>query len=176
MQNTQCRSKDGFRKQKDSTEKLWGRVCTWHTLQGRVFKVALRTSTSILLVSVLVAGILSPSGLCILMCRHQFRAESKRPCAHPQDPMPGMMHYRSSATTHPDRDTVTARCSSNCDEVERLNLPRKPTGQVTPQRAGIRDLDKLNRVAAPETARAFVVYGGPPDRYNTGPAFSVLRI
>jgi hypothetical protein len=90
--------------------------------------------------------------------------------------MSGMMHHHSSATTNPDGDTGTAGCPNRCDEAGHLNLPRKPTGQVTEWQLGTLDLDKLNQVAAPKVASAFIVYGGPPDQHKTGPAFSILRV
>ena len=55
-----------------------------------------RTATSIALLTVLVAGILAPTGVCALMCERHSRTESQRHCSEPADAMPGMVHDHSA--------------------------------------------------------------------------------
>ncbi|MGB8063841.1 MAG: hypothetical protein WCF26_18245 [Candidatus Sulfotelmatobacter sp.] len=139
--------------------------------------MALRTSTSILLLSVLVAGILSPPGLCALMCGRRYQAETRHHCGHPSDPMSGMMHHHSAMMNHPDLDAVMpASCPSNCDAVERLNLSRT-TAQVKVRQTGIVSPDAAAKFMTPDIGTAWCSDGGPPVRRTACTAsFSVLRI
>jgi hypothetical protein len=150
--------------------------------QGKVSQVALRTPTSIFLLSVLVAGILSPSGLCALMCERRSQAEIQQHCGHPADPMSGMVHHHSTMTSHPDIDAVmplwtTQSCSSNCDAVERLNLSRKIVGQTRVPQTRIVAPDTTANSLAFDLGAAWRSDGGPPARRIAFAAtFSILRI
>jgi hypothetical protein len=48
--------------------------------QETVFDVAMRTPISIFLLSALLVGILSPTGMCALMCEHRLGTESQIHC------------------------------------------------------------------------------------------------
>jgi hypothetical protein len=165
-----------FCREKRFNRRDGGLVCTWSMRQGRVSQVTLRTSTSILLLSVLVAGILSPSGLCALMCERHLRAERQRPCGHASDSMSGMMHHHSAAINHPDFDMAKGRCLSVCGAVKLLNLSRKAAARVRARQAGILEPDRTNQVMTPGIATAFGSYGGSPPRCKAVPALSILRI
>src|ERR1700730_2641580 len=69
-------------------------------------KVPRRIATSIVLVTVLLAGI-SPTGVCAFMCERHARAESQRHCGQSSDSMPGMAHDHS-AMDHPGVEAVSA--------------------------------------------------------------------
>src|ERR1700745_1196034 len=69
-------------------------------------RVAGRISTSILLVTVLLAGAITPTGVCALMCERHVRPESQHHCGQSPDAMPGMT-YHHSITTRADTDAVT---------------------------------------------------------------------
>src|SRR6266849_4082199 len=102
-------------------------------------KVPRRTATSIVLLTVLLAGI-TPTGVCTLMCERHARAENQRHCTKPSDSMPGMAHDHS-AMNHPGVEARTAvlmsqSCQTNCVTTERLNVWRKVVPQVTVVRIG----------------------------------------
>jgi hypothetical protein len=80
-------------------------------------KVRRRTATSIALLAVLVAGTVTPTGVCALMCERQSRAERQRHCSQPADTMPGMAHDHS-ATNHPGVEAMSAvLVSQSCAEL-----------------------------------------------------------
>ena len=154
-------------------------VCTLRMRQGRVSKVALRTPTSILLLTVLVAGILGPSGLCAAMCgRHLHATAVRRPCRHASHPMSGMMHHHSAGMNHRDSAALAQRsCPSNCDAVERLNLSRRASAQVRARQTGVVGPDAAAKLMSPDIVAAFCSYGGPPAPPKpSAAAFNVLRI
>ncbi len=140
--------------------------------------MALRTPTSILLLSVLVAGILSPSGLCALMCERRSQAETRQHCSHASDPMSRMMHHHSAMMNHADVDAVMPlSCPSSCDGLERLNLSRKATAQVRTRQTGIVTLDAPAKFMSPDIGIVWRSDGGPPARRTACmTSFSILRI
>ena len=149
--------------------------------RGRVSQVALRTPTSIFLLSVLVAGILTPSGLCTLMCERRSQAETQQHCSHAADPMSGMMHHHSAGMSHPDIDAATPlwapqSCPANCDAVA-LSLSSQSVAQVKVI---------YTHTGVPHTSANFLLCGlaiawrsdgGPPaPRTSFAATFSILRI
>jgi hypothetical protein len=156
--------------------------CTLRLRQGRVSQVALRTPTSIFLLSVLVAGVLSPSGLCALMCERRSHAEAQRHCSYAVDPMPGMKHHQLAGMKHPDIDAgiplwTSRSCPSNCDAVERLNLSRKVTAQVKVIRPRIGVRDTTDSFLLSDLAAAWCSDEGPPTGCAAfAAAFNILRI
>jgi hypothetical protein len=145
--------------------------------QGRVSQVALRTPISIFLLSVLVAGILSPPGLCALMCERRSQAETQQHCGHAADSMSGMMHHNSAMMNHPDIDAMMQlSCASDCDAVAGLNLSRKAFAQLRTRQSGILTLDASAKFMTPDIATAWYSNGGPPARRTACTAsFSILR-
>lgn len=143
--------------------------------------MALKTPTSILLLSILVAGILSPPGLCAIMCERRSRAETQQHCSQAVDPMPGMMHHHSAMMSYPDVDVVMSlwaprSCPANCDAAERLNLSRTSTPvKVIYSRIGVPDTTANFRLSDP--AAVWHSDGGPPTPHTAFAAtFSILRI
>ena len=165
-----------FRSEKRFNRRCDRLICTWRMQQGRVSQVALRTSTSILVLSVLVAGILSPSGLCAFVCQRHTRAESPRPCSHASDSMSGMMHQHTAAITAPDLGALNRSCASTCDAVALLDLSRKPAAHVTTGQSYFLVSHSTSRVPDPEIATVLGSPGGPPGLRKAMPACSVLRI
>src|SRR5437899_4407873 len=90
-------------------------------------KVPRRTATSIVLLTVLLAG-LTPTGVCALICERHARAERPRHCSQTSDNMQGMA-YDHSATNHLAVEAVSAvlmsqSCQTDCVTAERLNVWR----------------------------------------------------
>lgn len=143
--------------------------------------MAVRTPTSIFLLSVLVAGILSPSGLCALMCERRSQAETRQRCGHAEDSMSGMMHHHSATMNHADIDAVTPLwapqlCPANCDAAERVSLSKK-TAQVKVTYSGTGVPDITAHFLLADLADAWRSDGGPPARGTAFAAtFSILRI
>ena len=139
-----------------------------------------RTATSIILLTVLIAGI-TPTGVCAFMCERHARAESQRHCSQPSDSMPGMAHDHS-AMDHPGVEAVSAvlvsqSCQTNCVIAERLNVSRKVVPQLTVVQAGAVALKAAAKFVAPDPAAAWSADGGPPAPPTArGAAFSILRI
>ena len=151
-------------------------ICTWRVRQGRVSEVALRTSSSILLLSVLVAGIVSPSGLCAFACQRHPRAEVQHPCSHARDSMSGMMHHYSAAMNDPDIEALMGSCPSSCDAVALLKLSTKPTAPVRTGQISVLMPHSTSRVAVLHIATAFSSPGSPPGLRKAMPPYSILRI
>jgi hypothetical protein len=143
-------------------------------------KVPRRTATSIVLLTVLLAGI-TPTGLCALMCERHARAESQRHCSEPSDTMPEMVHDHS-AMNHPSVEAMSAvlmaqSCQTNCVTAERLNVGRKVVPQVTVVRSSAVVLSTTAKFLAPDFTAAWGLDSGPPAPPPAQAAsFSILRI
>jgi hypothetical protein len=143
-------------------------------------KVPRRTATSIVLLTVLLAGI-TPTGLCALMCERHARAESQRHCSEPSDTMPGMVHDHS-AMNHPSVEAMSAvlmaqSCQTNCVTAERVNVWRNVVPQVTLVRSGAVVLRTTAEFLAPDFTGAWGLDSGPPAPPPPHRAsFSILRI
>jgi len=139
-----------------------------------------RTATSIVLLMVLIAGIIS-TGVCALLCERNARAESQGHCNQPSDTMPGMAHDHS-AMNHPrvlaiSPVMVSHSCQTNCVTAERLNTSRKIVPQVTVVESGAVVLDITADFAPPDTADAWSSDTSPPYSASVYSAsFSILRI
>ena len=154
-----------------------------HPIWSRVqfSKVARTTATSIVLLVVLAAGTVTPTGVCALMCERHFRAESQRHCSQPANTMPGMVHDHS-AMNNPGGEAMSAvlmsqSCQTNCVTAERLNGWRKVVPQVTVVRSGAVVLGTTAEFLGPEFTAAWGLDSGPPARLPARAAsFSILRI
>ena len=143
-------------------------------------KVPRRTATSIVLLTVLLAGI-TPSGVCALLCERNAPAESQRHYNQPSDTMPGMAHDHS-AMNHPRIQAmspvmVSHSCQSNCVTEERLNTSRKSVPQVTVVESGAVVLDTTADFAPSDPAPTWSSDSSPPYPPPAHSAsFSILRI
>jgi hypothetical protein len=143
--------------------------------------VTQRTATSIVLLTVLVAGIFAPTGLCALMCERHPRVESQRHCISSSDTMPGMAHDHS-AMNHPAVEgmslvMVSQSCQTSCVSAERLNASREIVPQVTAVQTAAVVLDSTADFLAPGFTAAWGLDSGPPAPPPAHAApFSILRI
>ena len=143
-------------------------------------KVPRRTVTSIVLMTVLLAGI-TPTGVCAFMCERHARAESQRHCSQTSDSMPGMVHDHS-VMDHPVVVAVSAvlvsqSCLTSCVTSERLNVWRKVVPQVTVVRSSTVVLSTTAEFLAPDFTAVWGLDSGPPARSPARAAsFSILRI
>ena|SRR2546428_9537345 len=144
-------------------------------------KVASRTAASIVLLTVLLGGMVTRTGLCALMCQRRSRAESQRHCVQPTDTMRGMAQGHSAMNHTAVEDMnfvmVSQSCQTNCATAERLNVSRKVVPQVTVVQSGVVVLETTAKLVSPDAAGAWSSDSGPP----TPPAaysasFSILRI
>ena len=141
-----------------------------------------RTAASMVLLTALLAGTVSPMVVCALTCDRHKRAEAHH-CGQGSDAMPGMAHDHS-AMHHPGAEDVTlvARgqsCQTDCANVEQLN----PTGKVVPQVKVVRTgavvlvLDATSKFLAPQVVAAWSLDSGPPSYPSAhAPSYNVLRI
>ena len=143
-------------------------------------KMPRRTATSMVLLTVLLAGI-NPTGVCAFMCERRARAESQRHCGQPSDSMPGMAHDHS-AMDHPGVKAVSAvlvsqACQANCTTTERLSVWRKIVPQVTIVRNSAVALSTTAEFLALDFTAAWGFDSGPPAPSPPHLAsFSILRI
>jgi hypothetical protein len=160
--------------------KVFAHVCTPCMRQDTVSKVAVRTPTSIFLLGALLVGILSPTGMCALMCERHSRTESQIRCGQHQHAMHGMTHDHAAMNhpgIHPEGPVMASHsCPSNCHRPERLNLSREVAPQVTAGQAGVVVLNTTAKFLAPDTSTAWSSDGShaPPTAYAA--SFTVLRI
>lgn len=152
-----------------------------HLIQSKVksSEVARRTATSIVLLTVLLAGIVTPTGVCALMCERHSRAETQRHCSQASDTMPGMAHDHS-AMNHPGVDAkspvlVSQSCRANCVTAERLNVSRNVIPQVTAIQTGTVLLDIRAELPTPDPGSAWSSDSSPPSSASAA-SFSILRI
>jgi hypothetical protein len=143
--------------------------------------VAPRTATSIVLVTVLLVGIITPTGVCALMCERHFRVESQRHCSQPLDAMPGMDHGYSAMNRPAFEDTrlvvVSQSCQTNCVTAERFSVSRKVRSQLTVVQAGAVVLEAAAKFVAPDPAATWSADSGPPAPPTArGGSFSILRV
>src|SRR5579864_3921803 len=124
-----------------------------------------RTSTSIVLLAVLLAGTISPIGVCALMCERHSRADAHQHCGSDSDPMPGMAHDHS-AMHHSAVEDMTLvmqahSCQSDCAVVELLNTSRKIVPQVTVVQTGAVVLDASLKYLDRDLESAWSLDSGP---------------
>ena len=140
-----------------------------------------RTATSIALLTVLVAGIISPTGVCALMCERHSREKSQRHCGQPSETMPGMGHDHS-AMNHASAEAMSPvlasqSCRTNCVTAERLAVSRKIVFQVTSVQTDVVAFETTARFLAPDPTSSWFSDGTPPVPPSLYAAhFSILRI
>jgi len=140
-----------------------------------------------MLLGVFVAGILTPTGMCALMCERHSRAKSQRHCVSASETMPGMdampgMAHDHSATDRPAVETVSLvmvsqSCQTSCVRAERLNVSRKFVPLATGVHTATVVLDRTSEVLTPGFTAAWGLDSGPPAYIHTrSESFSILRI
>jgi hypothetical protein len=154
-----------------------------HLIQSKVQfpKVTRITATAMVLLTVLMAGIITPTGVCALMCVRHYRAESQSHCSQSSDGMPGMVHNHSTMNHRRIESMspvlVSQSCQPNCTRAERLNVSRNVVPQLTVVQTGALVLDTTAEFLAPNPAAAWSMDSGPPSPPSAYAAsFSILRI
>jgi hypothetical protein len=151
-----------------------------YSLRYSFSRVPRRTATSIVLLTVLLAGI-TPTGVCAFMCERRARAESHRHCSQPSDSMPGMAHDHS-AMNHPGVEAesvvlVSQSCQTNCARTEPLNVWRRVVPLVTVVRSSAVVVSTTGEFLAPDFTAVWGLDSGPPAPPPAQAAsFSILRI
>ena len=142
--------------------------------------MASRTAASSVLLAVLLGGIFTPTGLCILMCHRHAQTEIQTHCSEPSDAMQGMVHNHS-AMNRPANQVMSLvmmspSCQPNCVTAERLNTLREVVPQVTVIESGPVVLDAATELLAPGAAAWSSDSGppAPPPAYSA--SFNILRI
>ena len=140
-----------------------------------------RIATSMVLLTALLAGTLSPIGLCALVCERHSRAEAHHHCNKDSDPMPGMAHNHSAMHQYVVGDMIfvvgAQSCQTDCAVVEQLNISRKVLPQVTVVQTGAVVLGTTSKFFAPHLEGAWSLDSGPPPFPSADTSsYSVLRI
>ena len=150
--------------------------------------MVLKTSASIVLLTVVLTGIVSPGGVCVLLCVRQYRAESQRHCGRSSENMPDMaesmsgMAHDHSAMSHSGGKAirpifVSPSCQPSCARAERLAASRKIVPQVTVVGSGAMVLENATaKFVAPDSTAAWSSDSGPPASPTAYFRFSILRI
>jgi hypothetical protein len=153
-----------------------------HRMRGKVqfSEVTRRISTSIALLTALLAGTISPMAVCALRCERHSRAEIHHHCSQDSDSMLGMTHDDSAMRHTPVGDVArvvkSQSCQSHCAKAEGLNISRKVVPQVTVVQTGAVVLD-ATEFLAPHLESAWSLDSGPPSLPSAYTAFySILRI
>jgi hypothetical protein len=143
--------------------------------------VFLRAATSTILLTALLAGMITPSGVCALMCERHSRAEAHQHCNQDSDSMPGMAHNHSAL-----HDSIVGAmtlvvdgqsCKTVCATAERLNISRKAVPGVTVVQTGAVVLDATSKFLAPHLESTWSLDNGPPSLPSAYTAsYSILRI
>jgi hypothetical protein len=132
----------------------------------------------------------TPTGLCTVICERHSRAVTHQHCSQGSDSMPGMAQHHSamhhsamhhSAMHHSavgDMALVQAHsCRSDCAVAEGLNISTKVVPQVTVVQTGAAVLDAASKFLAPHLGSAWSLDNGPPllpSAYTA--SYSILRI
>jgi len=141
-----------------------------------------RIATSMVLLTALLAGTLSPIGLCALMCERHSRAEAHHHCSKDSDPMPGMAHNHSAMHQYVVGDMIfvvgAQSCQTDCAVVEQLNISRKVVRQVTVVQTVAVVLDATSKFFPPHLEGAWSLDSGPPPPFPSADtsSYRVLRI
>jgi hypothetical protein len=133
------------------------------------------------LLTALLAGTLSPIGLCALVCERHSRAEAHHHCSKDSDPMPGMAHNHSAMHQYVVGDMIfvvgAQSCQTDCAVVEQLNISRKVVPQVTVVQTGAVVLTATSKFFTPHLEGAWSLDSGPPPFPSADTSsYSVLRI
>src|SRR3982074_1638823 len=111
------------------------------------------------MLTVLLAGIVTQAGVCVLMCGRHSRAEGQRHCGQTSKAMPAMAHDHSamdhSGVEALDSALVSRSCGLNCVTTERLNVSRKVVPQMTVVKSGPVVLDTTAEFLPPDDASAW---------------------
>ena len=157
------------------------RVCTRLASYGRVWKVLSRITLSTVLLTTLLAGIITPTDVCALMCAHHSPAGTQHHCGKDSDQMSGMPHNHSAIHHSGIRDirlVVAAQsCGTDCAAAERINISRKVVPQLKVVQTGAVVLDACAKFLSPHLEGSWSLNSGPPSFPSAHAAsYGILRI
>ena len=140
-----------------------------------------RTVASMVLLTALLAGTVSPMAVCALMCERHSRADAHHHCVQDSDPMPGMAHHHSamhhSAVGETTLVVEAQSCQADCAVAERLNISRTVVPRVTVVQTGTIVLDAISELLTPRLESTWSLDSGPPFLPSAYTAsYSILRI
>jgi len=146
--------------------------------------VATRKTISTILLSALVLGVLSPTGMCALMCERHSRADARDRCG--QNSNRRMAHKHSAMHHHAVGDialvdvTVVVgaqSCQTDCALAERFNASRGVVPRMTVlQRNSVVPV-AIPEFMSPDLEVAWNLDSGPPPVPSAYTAsYSILRI
>lgn len=145
-----------------------------------------RIATSIVALAALIAGTISPIGVCALMCETHLRAQVHHQCGEDLDQMPRMAHNHSAMRHHAVGDLALAEvtvvvgaqsCQTDCAVVEQLNISRQVVPQVIVVQTGAVVMVVSFKFLGPHVVGAWNLDSGPPCSPSPHTAsYSILRI
>lgn len=142
-----------------------------------------RTVTSLVLLTALLAGVITPMGVCALMCERHSRAGTQHDCGEGSDSMLGMAHDHSAMHHAVVENVILAAgaqsCQTDCAKAERLDISKDVVPQVTAVETGaiILILDATSKSLPAQLVAAWSSDSGPPSFPSAHTAnYSVLRI
>jgi hypothetical protein len=141
----------------------------------------MRTPISIFLSGALLVGILTPTGVCALMCQRHSRAEGQHHCVQPRGAMPGMAHNHSDMHHDVVADVTAAveapSCETDCAKGERLSVARTVVPAVTRIPTGVVVLDTTSKFLLSRPVAAWSLDSGPPSAFFPHTvSYGILRI
>ena len=139
-----------------------------------------RATTSIVLLTALMVGTISPVAACTLMCERHSRAEHHH-CGQDSEPMLGMAHEHSamhhSAVGDMSLVVQADSCQSDCAVAERQNNARKVVPQLRVAQTGVLVLVVSHKFLDRDLGNRWSLDSGPPSFPSQCIAsYSVLRI
>jgi len=140
-----------------------------------------RTAISLVLLPALLVGIVTPTGVCALMCERHSRAEAHHHCSQDLDQRPGMAQNHSAMHHAGIEETTLAvgalSCRADCAVAERLNISKEVLPHVTIVQTGAVVLDASPKFLGHHLESAWSLDSGPPSLLSAYTAsYSVLRI
>jgi hypothetical protein len=148
--------------------------------------VATRKTISTILLSALVLGVLSPTGMCALMCERHSRGDARDRCGQNSNPKSGMAHKHSAMHHHALGDialvdvTVVVgaqSCQTDCALAERFNVSRSVVARLTILQRNTVVPVAIPEFMSPDLEVAWNLDSGPPPvpvAYTA--SYSILRI
>jgi hypothetical protein len=140
-----------------------------------------KTATSIIALAALMAGTISPIGVCALRCEAHFRAQVGHHCGEDSDQMPRMAHNHSvmhhSGIVGMTFVVAARSCQTDCAVAEPQSFARKVVPQVTTARRGALELVATSKFLPLPPESAWGLDSSPPSSSSAHTAsYSILRI
>ena len=148
--------------------------------------MATRKTISTILLSALVVGVLSPTGMCALMCERHSRGDARDRCGQNSNPKPGMAHKHSAMHHHALGDSALVdvtvvvgaqSCQTDCALAEWFNVSRSVVARMTILQRNTVVPVAIPEFMSPDLEVAWNLDSGPPPVPSPYTAsYSILRI